>query len=160
VIAWASAVGMDFILGTDIVYGGLKVLFFGLFYYFSVFFPLSPHPRRGLIVLFLLFFGIFFPLPPWKFTCRRPCVITLIGCWTLKCVLVQSVWQNNSKMHCKFRFFVFLIPGQCVTIMLFYDTLRYAALRNTWATWKRIGIFSKKFYKVFNWITLFFYKNQ
>jgi len=40
-----------FIHGTDIVDSGLKVLFFGLFCYFSLFFSVAPL-RRGLIVLF------------------------------------------------------------------------------------------------------------
>jgi len=40
--------------GTNIVDKGLKVLFFGSF---------------------LLFFGLFSVGPPWKFFCRRPCIL-------------------------------------------------------------------------------------
>jgi len=59
---WASAA--IFKHGTNV---GLKVLFFGVFLLFFVFFSVGPH-GRGLIVqflgLFLLFLGIFFRLPP------------------------------------------------------------------------------------------------
>jgi len=67
-----------FIHGTNVVDKGLKVLFFGVFYYFSVFFPLPPLPGRGLIVLFFSlfwYFRSFFPLtPPGNFSARRSCL--------------------------------------------------------------------------------------
>jgi len=44
------------------------VLCFGLFCYFSIFFPVAPLPWKRLISVifrsFLLFFNLFFPLPP------------------------------------------------------------------------------------------------
>jgi len=58
---------------TDIVDRSIIVLFFGLFCYFSVFFPLPPpSPGRGLIMLFLLFFCYFLVIfqltPPGNFS--------------------------------------------------------------------------------------------
>jgi len=70
--AWALASGsrgsvppLDF----HIVDRSIRVLFFGLFCYFSFFFRRLP-PGRGFIVLF---FGHFFRYPSsWKIFCRRP----------------------------------------------------------------------------------------
>jgi len=53
-----------FIHGTNIVDRGLKVLFFGVFCYFSV----ATSPGRGLIVLFFGLFSVAPPLPPGNFS--------------------------------------------------------------------------------------------
>jgi len=55
--------------GTNIVNRGLKVLFFGLLCYFSVFFPLPPLPVNSAIFRYVfLIFGLFSVASPKKFT--------------------------------------------------------------------------------------------
>jgi len=46
-----------FIRGTDIVDRGLIVLFLGIFYHFSVFFPLPPWKKLNSAIFRFLFFG-------------------------------------------------------------------------------------------------------
>jgi len=83
---WASAAGgrgggagppWIFKHGTNIVIRGLKMLFFGLFCYFSVFFfvtPPPPHWKRQIVLFFWYFLLIFsrFFVPRWNIFCRRP----------------------------------------------------------------------------------------
>jgi len=59
--SWGQGATWILIHGTGVVDRSLKVLFFGLFLLFLIFFSVALHPKRGSIVLF---FGLFLFVGP------------------------------------------------------------------------------------------------